>query len=336
MSYDGSGIKDNASLPLLSPIDSVYPTATMPPGSDAVLSAAASFSAIPLGLPPFNLVYPTATMPPGSDAVLSAAASFSHDKEVTDAVTDALGVLRERHKAVFLARAFGIDANGNPVVNSDVPTKKDRSAKSIHVHKEMIQVLSNWGNDDEMKTGTLSEEQVEDIRRWHKNNPIGYTWCSEFTVESLKKVDGSPRYLLIKHRTRKGKPMRGQVLNYLEVFDAIDEVHRSLGHLRQEATLVARKPKYYSVTQYLVKIYCECCSTCMKKNPTIPPCKGAKKPILSCAFRDRFQIDLIDMRKMQRKDIYGVVQRWIMTIKDHSTGHVLRCSSKQKSRLCSS
>jgi hypothetical protein len=35
-------------------------------------------------------------MPPGSDAVLSAATSFIHDKEVTDAVTDALGVLRER------------------------------------------------------------------------------------------------------------------------------------------------------------------------------------------------------------------------------------------------
>ena len=107
-------------------------------------------------------------MPPGLDAVLSAAASFIHDKEVTDAVTDALGVLRERHKTVFLARAFGIDANGNPVDSSDVPTKKDRSAKSVDVHKEMIRVLSNWGNDDEMKNGTLSEEQVENIRSWRK------------------------------------------------------------------------------------------------------------------------------------------------------------------------
>lgn len=260
-------------------------------------------------------------MPPGSDAVLSAAASFIRDKEVTDnAVTDDLGVLREKHRTVFLARAFGIDANGNPVDSSDVPTKKDRSAKSVEVHKEMIRVLTNWGNDDEMKNGTLSEEEVENIRKWRKNNSIGYAWCSEFTVESIRKVDGSTRYLLIKHRTRKGNPIRGLVLNYLEVFDAIDEVHRSIGHLRQEATLVACKPKYYSVTQHLVKIYCECCYTCMKKNPTIPPRKGAKNPILSCAFRDRFQVDLIDMRKMQRKDIYGVMQRWIMTIKDHSTG----------------
>jgi hypothetical protein len=112
----------------------------------------------------------------------------------------------------------------------------------------MIRVLSNWGNDDEIKNGTLSEEQVENICRWRKNK------CSEFTVENIQKVDRSTRYLLIKHRTCKGKPMCGQVLNYLEVFDAIDEVHRSIGHLRQEATLVACKPKYYIVTQYLVKI----------------------------------------------------------------------------------
>ena len=48
--------------------------------------------------------------------------------------------------------------------------------------------------------------------------------------------------------------------------------------------------------------------------------KGAKKPIKSYEFRDRFQVDLIDMRKRKRKNIYGVVQRWILTPKDHATG----------------
>ena len=75
MSFGGSGTQDNASLP---------------------------------GLTPFVSANPIATMFPGSDSLLSAAASFSHDKEVTDAVSDALGVLRERHKTVFLARAFGV------------------------------------------------------------------------------------------------------------------------------------------------------------------------------------------------------------------------------------
>ena len=116
-------------------------------------------------------------------------------------------------------------------------TKKDRATKSVRFHAEMIRVLRNWGDADKIKYGPLSGEQVEEIRRWRKNNSIGYTWCSEFTVENIQKVNGSTRSLLIKHRTRKGKPMCGQVLNYLEVFDVIDEVHRSIGHLRQEATL---------------------------------------------------------------------------------------------------
>ena len=50
--------------------------------------------------------------------------------------------------------------------------------------------------------------------------------------------------------------------------------------------------------------------------------RDAKRPILSSEFRDRFQIDLIDMQTMHRLDVYGQIQRWIMTVKDHSTGLV--------------
>ncbi len=54
--------------------------------------------------------------------------------------------------------------------------------------------------------------------------------------------------------------------------------------------------------------------------------KGAKKPILSSEFCDRFQVDLIDMRTMRKKDVYGQMQRWIMTVKDHLTGLVYLCA----------
>ncbi len=52
------------------------------------------------------------------------------------------------------------------------------------------------------------------------------------------------------------------------------------------------------------------------------PRKGAKKPIISSEFRACFQVDLIDMRTMRKKDMCGVMQHWIMNIKDHSTGLV--------------
>jgi hypothetical protein len=53
--------------------------------------------------------------------------------------------------------------------------------------------------------------------------------------------------------------------------------------------------------------------------------KGAKKPILSSEFWDRFQVDLIDMRTLRKRDVYGQMQRWIMTVKDHLTSMVYLC-----------
>jgi hypothetical protein len=36
------------------------------------------------------------------------------------------------------------------------------------------------------------------------------------------------------------------------------------------------------------------------------------------------------MRAMRKQDIYGNMQRWIMTVKDHSTGLVYLCALPQK------
>ncbi len=60
----------------------------------------------------------------------------------------------------------------------------------------------------------------------------------------------------------------------------------------------------------------------------MPARKGAKKPILSSEFCNCFQVDLIDMRTMRKRDVYGQMQCWIMTVtvKDHSTGLVYLCA----------
>jgi hypothetical protein len=52
----------------------------------------------------------------------------------------------------------------------------------------------------------------------------------------------------------------------------------------------------------------------MEKQPTVPPRKGAKKPIISSELSDCFQMDLIDIRTMRKKDVYRVMQSWIMTV----------------------
>ena len=61
---------------------------------------------------------------------------------------------------------------------------------------------------------------------------------------------------------------------------------------------------------------------------------GAKVPIPSASFRDRFQFDLIDMGKQNKAESmnhYGVVMKWILHTKDHFTrlSHVVAIKSKE-------
>ena len=116
----------------------------------------------------------------------------------------------------------------------------------------------------------------------------------------------------------------------LQVFNCIDEWHRDNGHMGQERTWGYCKEKYWNIAQVLVKHYCETCPACMKKNPITQPAKGSRKPIRSRRYRDRFQIDLIDFRKLRKRDPFGVLMRWVMTIKDHSTGLTYLCALPRK------
>jgi hypothetical protein len=89
--------------------------------------------------------------------------------------------------------------------------------------------------------------------------------------------------------------------------------------MKAEKTLANCLPMYYSPTFELFTFFCMDCFVCHEKHPNVPPTKGAKKPILSLESRDRIQVHLIDMRAMRKRDIYENMQRWIMTVKDHST-----------------
>jgi hypothetical protein len=83
---------------------------------------------------------------------------------------------------------------------------------------------------------------------------------------------------------------------------------------------------FYSPMYELCKSFIADCFVCHERHPNVPARKGAKKPILSSEFRDRFQVDLIDMHTIRKRDVYGQMQRWIMTVKDHSTGLVYLCA----------
>ena len=141
-----------------------------------------------------------------------------------------------------------------------------------------------------------------------------HRWSCKYAVEVSQLANGNAVKRLVRIESGKEVSERRIVVPITNIFDVIHESHRSIGHLGEERTYTDASKKCYNVTQALVKTFIGSCFHCHQKQPSIKPLKGAKKPIVSSEFRDRFQVDLIDMRKKMKKNIYGVIQRWIMTL----------------------
>jgi hypothetical protein len=253
------------------------------------------------------------------------AAAFAR-AAVTDAqdFTNAHASILAKHRKMFLERAFGIDPDGRTVVELK---KEFKSVKTYEKYHEMIHVISNWGDNAILKEASVDDPVANAFRKFRKSNPSGYNYVRDFKIEVAETLDESQR-LILKH-----KKSGGIVSHMLNIFDIIHEAHSRQGHLKAERTLANMQPIHYSPTLELCKLFCLDCFVCHERHPNVQPTKGAKKPILSSEFRDRIQVDLIDMRAMRKKDVYGNMQRWIMTVKDHSTGLVYLCALPQKKAI---
>jgi hypothetical protein len=242
------------------------------------------------------------------------------------AVSSAHSIILEKHCTMFLQRAFGINPDGTAVDQAVLPNcmKKYKSVKTIKQYNDMVRCLTYWGEDEYLATAPEDDMEASRIYRFCRQHPQGYNYAKYFRIEETESLDGSAKKILLHKNTG------GIVVHMRAIFDVIHEAHCRLGHLAVDKTLAGTKPAYYSPTYELVKIYCKKCYVCMEKQPTVLPRKGAKKPILSSEFCDRFQVDLIYMRTMQKMDVYGMMQRWIMTVKDHSTGLVYLATLPRK------
>ncbi len=98
----------------------------------------------------------------------------------------------------------------------------------------------------------------------------------------------------------------------------------------QERTWTYCRSMYFNVTQRLVGIYCKTCVACCKKNVVSNMQKVSRKPIMSLNWRSRFEIDLMDFCKLRKRDPFGVLMRWILTLKDHATSLVYLCALPRK------
>lgn len=247
---------------------------------------------------------------------IAAAKQAAADAAVIDS---AHASIVKQHRKLFLQKAFGLNPDGSKITNPALlpeSSKIYRSVKSVAQYDDIVRILTNWGDDAVLAANPSDDVVVKQIKVFRANNKEGYNYVKYFAVRETEAADGSVKVLLLHKKTN------GIVSHMLDIFDVIDEAHSRMGHMRVEKTFANCKPDFYSPTMELCKLFIEDCFVCHERQPEIPARKGAKKPILSSDFRDRIQVDLIDMRTMRKLDIYGMMQRWILTVKDHSTGLV--------------
>jgi hypothetical protein len=68
----------------------------------------------------------------------------------TVAVDTAHTILLEKHCTMFLQRAFGVNLDGTSIQDQAIlqeQSKKYKSVKTVEQYQDMIQCLSNWGDD---------------------------------------------------------------------------------------------------------------------------------------------------------------------------------------------
>jgi hypothetical protein len=285
----------------------------------------------PIGGPPNNeAVGPIAALEQCAATLLQRAhqtAVVARDA-VADAadINNAYAIIVAKQRKMFLAHAFGINPDGTPITDPSLLPEKlktYKSVKSIEQYNYIIKVLTNWGDDNVLKAASLEAPDTNTCRNFRKENIQGYSYVKQFQIEEAKGLDGSLK-IILKH-----KKSGGIVLHMLDIFDVIHKAHSRQGHLKVDKTL-ANCTMFYSLTYKLCESFINDCFVCHEKHPKMPARKGVKKPILSSEFHDRFQVDLIDMQTMRKRDVYGQMQRWIMTMKDHSTGLVYLCALPRK------
>ncbi len=196
--------------------------------------------------------------------------------------------------------------------------------KTVEQYNYIIDILRNWGDDAILANAHPDDQDTAAVRSFHKKHHHGYNYIKQFEIEEAQSIDGSPKSIL------KHKKSGGVVLHMLDVFDVIHEAHSRQGHLMVDKTLANCTPYFYSPTYELCKLFIRFCFVCHESHPRVDARKGAKKPILLSEFRDCFQVDLIDVLTMRKKDVYRQMPRRIMTVKDHSTGLVCLCTLPHK------
>ena len=216
----------------------------------------------------------------------------------------------DHHKA-FMMDMYNIDATlpFEEAVSNYVPPPGCKSL-SPKDWKFGFHVVANWETGDQNHT-------VKQFRRKYKR---GYNWVKEYSVDV--RIDGTKVLWRIPKQGNLANDNQPLLLvaHINQVFHAIEEAHTGSCHLSATPTTALLQKKYFNITLAEVKCFIDlCCSCARTRKMKAEKFVGAVKPIRSNAFRERFQMDLIDYSADPQKNVYGVVMTKLLVVKNHFT-----------------
>ena len=200
---------------------------------------------------------------------------------------------------------------------------------SLETWEERVFVVKNW------ETGATVNGNDLNVKQFRHAYRKGYKWVSEHRVETNSTgIDALYRKGTVNKKGRKLPDTL--VVKPAEIFDVIKHSHvNQASHLKSDRTWNLIQESYHNIPRELVKFYCDICPICNSKQPVVKQYKGAKKPIESLTYRDRFVIDLIDYKEDPQKwdsdDPETEIFRWLLTVKDHLTHLLFAAPLKHKS-----
>ena len=93
---------------------------------------------------------------------------------------------------------------------------------------------------------------------FRRKNPAGNNWHRHFTVVNAVLPGGTPVKRLVRLETDKttGGQKPGRIVaSPVDIFQYIDEVHKSVGHKKVAATFAAAAEKFWNITREHIEVY---------------------------------------------------------------------------------
>ncbi len=120
------------------------------------------------------------------------------------AISSAHGIILDKHRTMFLQRAFGINPDGTALDQAVLPDrlKKYKSVKTVNQYNNMVLCLTHWGEDEYLAAAPEEDmEEASRIYRFRRQHPQEYNYAKYFYIEEIKSMDGSPKKILIHKNT---------------------------------------------------------------------------------------------------------------------------------------